>query len=124
MTEWLEKEKVKVLKWPSQSLDLNPIENLWEALKRKVSGHNVRNKGQFLEILKETWESISPEIIKTLIGSMPRRLREVIKNKGYATHYTDSQKENFFFLHEQISNFLKGHDLLVTNRPKKNFPRV
>ena len=37
---------------------------------------------------------------------------------------TDSQNENFFFLHEQISNFLKGHDLLVTNRPKKNFPRV
>ena len=32
---------------------------------------------------------------------------------------TDSQNENFFFLHEQISNFLKGHDLLVTNRPKK-----
>ena len=39
-------------------------------------------------------------------------------------NYTDSQNENFFFLHEQISNFLKGHDLLVTNRPKKNFPRV
>ena len=27
-----------------------------------------------------------------------------------------------FFFHEQISNFLKGHDLLVTNRPKKKFP--
>ena len=40
------------------------------------------------------------------------------------TDYTDSQNENFFFLHEQISNFLKGHNLLVTNRPKKNFPRV
>ena len=37
---------------------------------------------------------------------------------------TDSQNENFFFLHEQISNFLKGHDLLVTNRPQKNFTRV
>ena len=37
---------------------------------------------------------------------------------------TDSQNENFFFLHEQISNFLKGHDLLAANRPKKNFPRV
>ena len=35
---------------------------------------------------------------------------------------TDSQNENFFFLHKQISNFLKGHYLLVTNRPKKKFP--
>ena len=34
------------------------------------------------------------------------------------------QNENFFSLHEQISNFLKGYDLLVTNRPKKNFPRM
>ena len=36
----------------------------------------------------------------------------------------DSQNENFFFLHEQISNFMKGHDLLATNRPKKKFPHV
>ena len=42
----------------------------------------------------------------------------------YLNNNTDSQNENFFFLHEQISNFLKGHGLLVTNRPKKNFPRV
>ena len=42
----------------------------------------------------------------------------------FSIDYTDSQNENFFFLHEQIFNFLKGHDLLVTNRPQKNFPRV
>ena len=39
--------------------------------------------------------------------------------KFFSTDNTDSQNKNFFFLHEQISNFLKGHDLLVTNRPKK-----
>ena len=38
-----------------------------------------------------------------------------------SNYNTDSQNENFFFLHEQIFNFLKGHDLLVTNRPKKKF---
>ena len=27
----------------------------------------------------------------------------------------------FIFLHEDIFNFLKGHDLLATNRPKKIF---
>ena len=47
-----------------------------------------------------------------------------LTNEKVYNNYTDSQNENFFFLHEQISNFLKGHDLLVTNRPKKNFPRV
>ena len=36
VAKWLKDNKVKVLEWPSQRPDCNPIENLWAELKKHV----------------------------------------------------------------------------------------
>ena len=40
---WMQSEHVKLLDWPGNSPDLNPIENLWNVMKRKVCNHTPRN---------------------------------------------------------------------------------
>ena len=47
-------KKIPLLGWPGNSPDLNPIENLWELLKREVSSKQlVTNKTQHIEKLNE-----------------------------------------------------------------------
>ncbi|KAK6318249.1 hypothetical protein J4Q44_G00115400 [Coregonus suidteri] len=41
--EWLRKKHLKVLEWPSQSPDLNPVVNLWRELKVRIAQRQPRN---------------------------------------------------------------------------------
>lgn len=87
VTEWLQSNEVRVLKWPAQSPDLNPIENLWEIVDRKIRVQNYTRKDDLANAVVSEWEKIPMETIDSLIDSMPRRCEAVIKNKGYPTKY-------------------------------------
>ncbi|CAJ0928817.1 unnamed protein product [Ranitomeya imitator] len=60
--EWLRKKHMKVLEWPSQSSDLNPIENLWRELKIHFAQRQTQNITALEEICMEEWANIPPTI--------------------------------------------------------------
>ena len=82
-----QENKVNVLDWPSQSPDLNPIENLWAILKQNIGNREFKNKDQLWHCVQESWYKISPETCQNLIESMPRRLNAVLTQKGGYSGY-------------------------------------
>ncbi len=84
---WFNDHGVTVLDWPANSPDLNPIENLWGIVKRKMRDTRPNNADKLKATVKETWAFIPPQQCHKLITSMPRRIEAVIKAKGAPTKY-------------------------------------
>ncbi len=78
---WLNGHDVGVLDWPANSLDMKPIENLWDIFKRKMRIKRPKYADELKATVKETWASIPPQQCHKLITSMPRRIEAVIKQK-------------------------------------------
>ena len=80
---------IKVLEWPSQSPDLNPIENIWCTMKEGLKKRHDRpsNLEELFEHVQQEWAKLDKELLRTLVRSMPNRIKAVIKNKGGATKY-------------------------------------
>ncbi len=78
---------VSVLNWPANSPDLNPIENLWGIVKRKMRYARPNNAEELKATIRATWALITPEQCHRLIDSMPHRIAAVIQAKGAPTKY-------------------------------------
>jgi hypothetical protein len=85
--EYLKKYIVPTLDWPSQSPDLNPIENLWAILEHRARDRAPRNEDHLFEILQEAWQALDAETLTKLADSMPERIQAVIERAGMPTKY-------------------------------------
>src|SRR5215469_12370996 len=87
--EWFDKHSVELLDWPAQSPDLNPIEHLWQHLKRKLVAYEKHptSMHELWQRVQTEWEKIDKDICAKLIESMPKRVAAVLKAKGGYTRY-------------------------------------
>ncbi|GFW07626.1 transposable element Tcb2 transposase [Trichonephila clavipes] len=73
----LDSEGIQRLVWPARSLDLNPIENVWDALGRQVAGRNYppTNKNTLIRALTEEWDKLPQQLLDNVVQSMVRRVK-------------------------------------------------
>jgi hypothetical protein len=79
--------KVKVLEWPLQSPDLNPIDNFWEELKKRVRARRPTNLTQLHQFCQEELAKIHPTYCGKLVEGYSKCLTQVKQFKGNATKY-------------------------------------
>ncbi|MDO9333806.1 MAG: IS630 family transposase [Dehalococcoidales bacterium] len=84
---WFHNHGVTLLDFPPYSPDLNPIENLWSIVKMRVEKRLARTTDELERILKEEWEALDENLLRTLAHSMPARCAAVIANNGHKAAY-------------------------------------
>ncbi|CAG8817273.1 14003_t:CDS:1, partial [Dentiscutata erythropus] len=64
--EFLKENFPEVIDWPSNSPDLNPIENLWSIVKGNVEKRQPKNLAELERFMIEEWNNIPNSIIINL----------------------------------------------------------
>lgn len=80
---YLEKKGVQVLSpWPARSPDLNPIENLWSIVQRRVSDLRPTTYNELVQAIHDGFQSLEQSMINRLVASFPDRCKAVVKGGG------------------------------------------
>ncbi|KAG2189831.1 hypothetical protein INT46_004595 [Mucor plumbeus] len=75
--------------WPSQSLDLNPIEHVWYQLKRRLNTYPTRptTKEELEARITSEWYKFAKNDCLKYIDSMSARIKAVIRSGGGPTRF-------------------------------------
>ncbi|GFW83883.1 putative transposase like protein [Trichonephila clavipes] len=89
---FLSEQNIPLLDWPGNSEpDMNPIENVWELMKREVAKDVITNKTLLVEriIHVNNHHPQMQETVPSCIDSTPCRIEALIAAKGGSTKYSN-----------------------------------
>ncbi len=79
--------KIKVISWPANSPDLNPIENVWGLIKRRLGLEDPMKTGEWKAKIEDIWLLLGHDYLESLIRSMPKRIEMCIAADGDHINY-------------------------------------
>lgn len=91
--KWFRRRRIVLMPWPARSPDLNPIENCWQILKKRLTkrwhqaGRRPKTRAELIQQTQEEWDKIAQDAVNNLVDSMPHRVKACIKNRGGSTKY-------------------------------------
>lgn len=77
----------RVTTHPPNSPDLNPMEDVWSYLTRRLQTANVKTLEGLKRKIKVEYDSMPWTEFRKSVASMPARLKECVKLQGARTHY-------------------------------------
>ena len=85
--KWLHNNGISCLDFPPYSPDLNPMENLWNDIARRVEVKEPETVEQLQDIVAVEWAATSTDLLTKLAHSMPKRCQAVIAARGDHIHF-------------------------------------
>ena len=86
---WFGRHNIDLMHWTSCSPDCNPVENTWGILVKKVYANN-KQYGTIQELktaILRAWEETDHEMVMHLVGTMPHRIFDLIRNNDGLISY-------------------------------------
>ena len=73
---FLQQEAVQTIPWPAMSLDMNPIEHVWDFIGRKIYQRNPKcqNIDELRTAISQEWQQFPQQRLSCLVRSMTRRV--------------------------------------------------
>lgn len=86
---WFSSKNITVMPWPAKSPDLNPIENVWGILSRRVykDGRQFSSVLELKQCILQEWGALTQNFASKLVQSMTKRCRQVLERGGKKTDY-------------------------------------
>lgn len=86
---WLNINKIVLFEAPANSPDMNPIENVWSYLEKKIRSIKLGylNSEELWQIIQSEWYKIPKKYISDLYFSMCNRIKSLKDAKGQSTKY-------------------------------------